>query len=573
MSPRHRRLAPLLLPFLLLSLLPPSSGLPPSSPYYPSVAVVFRIQGDRTVSVEENCTLYLPSLYSSLTIRRTIPSENVWDLRAWCEPGQVTLESRAVEGGTELTLRISFSSPFRGNLGYGLSYRASGWVVGTGPKYEAVLGGIRIDRGGYPYESYRVTVQGPPGGTLFWYEPREASADSSSVTYSTSVGAPGSFEGVRVTFYSSPAHYRLTLIENLRNPGRESCELVMNLLLFSEGKTGFASLLSSDPPVGSLYRDEENNWYASFRLRLAPGESRRVRVELLWRTELYDPRLSPESSGTLDDLPPGLEGYTREREYWEVGELRPLSLQLAGGERNLYSLTRKLLEWEDRSITYTPTQERQGALLTLQKGTGDCDCLSDLLIALLRALGVPSRLSFGWTAGENGAGNHAWVEVYLPGRGWEPVDPTWSGGTEKYLFRMDPLHLTRGSRGLSSSDAYLSKVHYGSLEVGPEEVSLSYLSEEEAREGFLTSARTVLGLAEGVGGDDPRLGLARDKLEAAGGGDPQAALDSLRWSMEVLGERGKPLELPARIPPWTPLALGGAAICLVVALLLGLRKR
>jgi hypothetical protein len=43
--------------------------------------------------------------------------------------------------------------------------------------------------------------------------------------------------------------------------------------------------------------------------------------------------------------------------------------------------------------------------------------------------------------------------------------------------------------------------------------------------------------------------------------------------MEVLGERGKPLELPARIPPWTPLALGGAAICLVVALLLGLRKR
>ncbi len=294
--------------------------------------------------MEENCTLYLPSLYSSLTIRRTIPSENVWDLRAWCEPGQVTLESRAVEGGTELTLRISFPSPFRGNLGYGLSYRASGWVVGTGPKYEAVLGGIRIDRGGYPYESYRVTVQGPPGGTLFWYEPREASADSSSVTYSTSVGAPGSFEGVRVTFYSSPAHYRLTLIENLRNPGRESCELVMNLLLFSEGKTGFASLLSSDPPVGSLYRDEENNWHASFRLRLAPGESRRVRVELLWRTELYDPRLSPESSGTLDDLPPGLEEYTREREYWEVGELRPLSLQLAGGERNLYSLTRKLLE-------------------------------------------------------------------------------------------------------------------------------------------------------------------------------------------------------------------------------------
>jgi len=573
MSPPSWKLALLFLPFLLLSLLPPSSGLPRSSPYYPSVAVRFEIQGDRTVSVEENCTLYLPTLSSSLTIRRTLPSENVWDLRAWCEPGEVSLENRTVEGGTELTLRISFSSPFRGELRYGLSYGVSGWVGGTGPKYEAVLGGIRIDPGGYPYESYRITVQGPPGSRLFWYEPREASADSSSLTYSTSVGAPGSFEGVRVTFYSSPAYYRLTLTETLRNPGEESCDLVMNLLLFSEGKTGFASLLSSDPPVGSLYSDEENNWYASFRLRLAPGENRKVRVELVWRTELYDPRLSPENSGTLDDLPPGLEEYTRERKYWEVEELRSLSLQLAGGERNLYSLTRKLLEWEEKSITYTPTPERQGALLTLQKGTGDCDCLSDLLIALLRALGVPSRLSFGWTAGENGAGNHAWVEVYLPGRGWEPVDPTWSEGTEKYLFRMDPLHLTRGSRGLSSSDAYLSKAQYGSLEVEPEEVSLSYLPEEEALGEFLTSARTVLELAERAGENDPRLELARQNLEAAEGGDPQAALDSLRWSMEVLGERGKPLELPARIPLWTLLALGGAVTCLVVSLLLGLRKR
>jgi transglutaminase-like putative cysteine protease len=536
------------------------------------VVVRFEIHGDRTVSVEENYTLNLPGLYSSLTIRRTIPSENMWDLRAWCEPGEVNLESRTVEGGTELTLQISFSFPFRGELRYGLSYGVSGWVSGSGPKYEAVLGGIRIDPGGYPYETYRITVQGPPGTRLFWYEPREASADSSSVTHSTSVGAPGSFEGVQVTFYSSPAYYRLTLTETLRNSGEESCELVMNLLLFSEDKASFASLLASDPPVGSLYSDEENNWYASFRLRLAPGESRRVRVDLVWRTELYDPRLSPENSGTLDDLPPGLEEYTKRREYWEVEEFRSLSLQLAGGERNLYSLTKKLLEWEERSITYAPTQERQGALLTLQRGTGDCDCLSDLLIALLRALGVPSRLSFGWTAGEN-AGSHAWVEAHLPYRGWEPVDPTWSGGTEKYLFRMDPLHLTRGSRGLSSSDAYLSKAHYGGqLEVEPEEVSLSPLSEEEALGEFLASARTVLERAEKVGGDDPRLELARQKLEAAEGGNPQAALESLRWSMEVLGEKGRPLELPARIPPWTLLALGGAVACLVMALLLGLRR-
>ncbi len=560
---------------LVFSLLPTAGALPPS-PSYTSVVVEFQILENRDVRVGENCVLNLPGLYSSITISRTLPSENVKGLEAWCEPGELRVESRPAEGGTEVVLTISFASPFRGELRYGLSYEVSGWVKGTGPKYEAALGGIRIGGGGYPYESYRITVRGPPGGRLFWYEPREAvpSADGLSVTHSTSVGAPGSFEGVLVTFYTTPAYYKLILTENVRNSGKESCDLVMNLLLFSEGEARFASLVTSSPRPGSLYADEENNFYASFRMKLAAGESRQLRVELVWRAELYDPGISPQSSGTLDDLPPGMEGYTEGRKWWEVEELRPLSLQLAGGERNLYLLCGSLLRWMDETITYAPTQERQGALETYRRRAGDCDCLSDLLLTLLRALNIPSRLSFGWTPAENGAGNHAWVEVYLPGRGWQPVDPTWSKGSGKYLFRMDPLHLPRGSRGLTSSDSYLTRSHYGGYpQVDPEEVSLLFLSEEEALREFLLSARTMLELAE-EGGEDPRLELARESLlRAEREGKMEEALRSLSLSLAVLKERGKPLELPRRIPLWTLALLAGSAAALVLALGLSLRRR
>lgn len=560
-----------MLVILLLPTLPLPYAGALSLPSYILVKKEFQILENRMVRAEENYLLNLPRLYSSITIYHLLPSQDLWELKAWCEKGTLKLENRRVEGGTEVILTISFTPPFSGRLEYGFSYMASGWVSGTGPKYEARLGGVRMERGDYPYENYLLTIKGPPGSRLFWYEPREAipSADGLSLTYSTSVRAPGVFEGLLVTFYTSPAYYKLTLSEEVKNTGKGDCELIMNLLLFGRKGNHFASIVSSDPPVGSLYIDGENNFYASFGLKLAPGEKRRLKLELVWMVGLHDPALSPSNAGTLDDLPSGMEEYTKGREWWEVEELRPLALQLAGGERNLYLLCEGFLKWMDQTITYVPTERRQGALETYQKKKGDCDCFSDLFITLLRALGVPSRLSFGWTVEENGIGNHAWAEVYLPGLEWQPVDPTWSRGSEKYLFRMDPLHLCRGSRGLSSSDSYLSRIYRGGYpEVEPEEVSLTLLSAEEAFQEFLLSARSMLELAEKVGKGDPRLEKGREYLLK---GQTEKRMEdvllSLSLSMEILGERGKPLELPFWVPRWILVLLG---VLLGVAVLLAL---
>lgn len=65
---------------------------------------------------------------------------------------------------------------------------------------------------------------------------------------------------------------------------------------------------------------------------------------------------------------------------------------------------------------------------------GDCTFFSTSCALLLRAAGVPTRLAVGFLGGRwdpereevviRNSEAHAWVEVFFPGSGWFPVDPT-----------------------------------------------------------------------------------------------------------------------------------------------------
>jgi transglutaminase-like putative cysteine protease len=64
----------------------------------------------------------------------------------------------------------------------------------------------------------------------------------------------------------------------------------------------------------------------------------------------------------------------------------------------------------------------------LKLGAGVCQDFAHLMLALLRLSRVPCRYVSGYLhvdprAGE-AAQSHAWIEVYAPGRGWVPFDPT-----------------------------------------------------------------------------------------------------------------------------------------------------
>jgi len=65
---------------------------------------------------------------------------------------------------------------------------------------------------------------------------------------------------------------------------------------------------------------------------------------------------------------------------------------------------------------------------------GVCEQYATAHVVMLRSLGIPARLVAGYNAGEynrlsgyytvRASDAHAWVEVYFPGYGWVPFDPT-----------------------------------------------------------------------------------------------------------------------------------------------------
>lgn len=63
---------------------------------------------------------------------------------------------------------------------------------------------------------------------------------------------------------------------------------------------------------------------------------------------------------------------------------------------------------------------------------GFCEQFASSMAVMLRAVGIPSRVAVGFTAGRNtgdyrtitSQDAHAWVEVYFGGLGWVPFDPT-----------------------------------------------------------------------------------------------------------------------------------------------------
>lgn len=74
----------------------------------------------------------------------------------------------------------------------------------------------------------------------------------------------------------------------------------------------------------------------------------------------------------------------------------------------------------------------QGPLETLDPGWGSCRDIAVLFAEAVRTLGFGARIVSGYLfdppgdrVGASGAGStHAWVEVFVPGAGWIPFDPT-----------------------------------------------------------------------------------------------------------------------------------------------------
>jgi len=107
--------------------------------------------------------------------------------------------------------------------------------------------------------------------------------------------------------------------------------------------------------------------------------------------------------------------------------------EIAKGEDDLFVVVSKLAMWVKTNVDYnlsTLTADvSQPASWVLENRYGVCDEMTSLFIALVRSLGIPAKFVSGVAYTDNPAfpgswGAHGWAEVYFPGVGWVPFDPT-----------------------------------------------------------------------------------------------------------------------------------------------------
>lgn len=139
--------------------------------------------------------------------------------------------------------------------------------------------------------------------------------------------------------------------------------------------------------------------------------------------------VSPGPHPSLLSLPPSFPS-----------EVRRLARSLVSGAANPWEAARRLEAFFlDGSFTYdltVPTGHGDDAIRTfLRERRGFCEQFAGTYAALARAAGLPSRVAVGFTPGRRSGGvfhvtdadAHAWPEVWFPGLGWVPFEPTPAG--------------------------------------------------------------------------------------------------------------------------------------------------
>ncbi len=146
------------------------------------------------------------------------------------------------------------------------------------------------------------------------------------------------------------------------------------------------------------------------------------------------PRVSAKIPFPLE-TPKGFERYVRATKNIDSdnSEIIAQARLLAKGEDDLFVVVSKTAMWVKNNVNYnlsTLTADvSQPASWVLENRYGVCDELTSLFIAMLRALNIPARFISGLAFTDSpqfpqGWGAHGWAEVYFPGVGWVPFDPT-----------------------------------------------------------------------------------------------------------------------------------------------------
>jgi len=173
------------------------------------------------------------------------------------------------------------------------------------------------------------------------------------------------------------------------------------------------------------------------RYQWKPPESTKLsyKAEATVRIRNFFPRVMHKIPFPLRGVPEEAQEYTASTKHIDTDnpEIVNLANNIARGRDDLFEVVSEIAIWTKNNIRYnlsTMTSDvSQKASWVLKNRQGVCDELTSLFIAMCRALGIPARFVTGVSYTSSPLfvqrwGAHGWAEVYFPGVGWVPFDPT-----------------------------------------------------------------------------------------------------------------------------------------------------
>ncbi|HIC96079.1 TPA: hypothetical protein EYP12_05580 [Candidatus Bipolaricaulota bacterium] len=237
---------------------------------------------------------------------------------------------------------------------------------------------------------------------------------------------------------SEPQLKRVVLRSSWTNTGPEAIE---NLRIYvgvpmELPEQDLMEVVWSPEPTAYL-EDRYGQRIAEFSLgRLEPGRTVTIGLTVVGRFWQIRYNLKPERVGPLGEIPEEIiEAYTADGPYYRLDDplIAATAERVVGEEENPYLMALKIHDFVAGSLEYDLDGKWDDAPTVLRRGSGSCSEFVFLFIALARAVGLPARYAGGsiYIPSQARRGtfidryHHRWVEVYLPGYGWVPFDPTW----------------------------------------------------------------------------------------------------------------------------------------------------
>ncbi|MBP7497346.1 MAG: hypothetical protein KA792_06765 [Bacteroidales bacterium] len=185
------------------------------------------------------------------------------------------------------------------------------------------------------------------------------------------------------------------------------------------------------PNFTDIVTDKWGQKAAHFRINnLKPGNTNNIEIKIPVSTFNLRYYIYPDKVGKTEDIPLEIKKMflADDEKYQKNNPVIQKGLKEAiGDEKNLYWSARKIYNYVMSHLYYEMSGGWNTAPTVLARGNGSCSEYSFVFISMCRAAGIPARY-VGSIYREAPVfyddAFHRWIEIYLPGYGWIPVDPT-----------------------------------------------------------------------------------------------------------------------------------------------------